>query len=125
MSLRQFSEYAAEYMRTATQLATYRIARQWWEASVPVADAAAWASLGYQPAEAAPLIADGITPEMAAATDDISATVAGSREEAAMQVIDRLVADGTLIDPRRVRQQQDPNDPDHTIVHIDPDDGQR
>jgi hypothetical protein len=37
-----------------------------------------------------------------------------------MQVIDQLIAEGVLVDPALVRQQQDPDDPNHVIVHIDP-----
>jgi hypothetical protein len=118
--LRRLSTYIDAYYAAATQHRTSRIARQWMEAGVPATDAAAWASLGFLPAEAAQLIAAGVTPEMAQVGDEIAVNVAGSPEERAMQVIDRLVADGVLVDPARVRQSQDPDDPQHTIVHIDP-----
>lgn len=121
--LREFSAYAAEYMAGATRLATYRLAREWMNAGVDAHDAAAWASLGYLPAEAAPLIADGVTPATAGEVDDLANTVAGGPEERAMQVVDGLVGDGTLVDPRRVRQQQDPDDPHHIIVKIEPSEG--
>jgi len=117
--LRALSMYAETYMPSASQFATYRCAREWMEAGVPAEDAAAWASLGYLPTEAAPLITAGVTPQMAADLGEIDDTVAGSREERAAQVIDRLVADGILIDPRRVHIRQDPNDLHHTIVDID------
>lgn len=94
--LRALGIYSTEYMAGATQLATYRLAREWMEAGVPAADAAAWASLGYQPVEAAPLIASGVTPQMAGELDEIATSVAGSSEERAAQVIDRLVAQGIL-----------------------------
>lgn len=106
-SLSDFSAYAKEYMAAAGQLATYRYAREWMEAGVSAAHAAAWASAGYLPAEAAPLIAQGVTPQMAADLEGISMTMAGSPEEHAMQVIDRLVADGILVDPKTVRRQRD------------------
>jgi hypothetical protein len=61
-TLREFGIYADEYMALAEQLATYRLAREWMTAGVSARDAAAWASLGYLPSEAAPLIAQGITP---------------------------------------------------------------
>jgi hypothetical protein len=118
--LRRLSTYIDAYYAAATQHRTSRVARQWMEAGVPATDAAAWASLGYLPAEAAPLIAAGVTPAVAAEMDDLAADIAGSPEERAMQVIDRLVADGVLVDPRRVRRRQDPDNPQHTIVHIDP-----
>lgn len=102
--LREFGAYAGEYMATATQLGTYRLAREWMNAGIDVATAAAWASLGYLPAEAAPLIAAGVTPQMAAEMDQLATDVAGSPEERAAQIIDRLVRDGILVDPRKVRR---------------------
>jgi hypothetical protein len=79
--LRALSIYAAMYLAAASQLATYRIAREWME-SMPdfrratsddleqhARQAAAWASIGMLPAEALPLIASGMTPEMVTATD--------------------------------------------------------
>lgn len=121
MSLREFSEYAREYLAGATQLATYRLAREWMEAGVPVRDAAAWASLGYQPGEATPLIAAGVTPHMAGEMDQIAVDLAGSPEERAAQSIDRLVADGALVDPQQVQVRQDRDDPYHVIVHVEDD----
>jgi hypothetical protein len=119
--LRALSIYWDEYRTLATQHVNSRIARDWMESGVSAAQAAAWASQGYLPTEAAPLIAEGVTPQAAQDLDDIAEDVAGGREERALQVIDRLVADGTLVDPRRVRVQQDPNDGGHVLVHIDTD----
>lgn len=102
--LRQLSAYAAEYMANARQMATYRLAREWMAAGVDAEAAAVWASAGYLPAEAAPLIAAGVTAQMAAEMDALADDVAGSPEERAAQVIDRLVAAGILVDPRKVRR---------------------
>jgi hypothetical protein len=112
--------YTAEYYGGASQHRTSRIAREWMEAGVPARDAAAWASLGYLPAEAAPLIEAGVTPRIAGEMDELAEDIAGGHEERAMQVIDQLVAEGVLVDPALVRQQQDPDDPNHVIVHINP-----
>lgn len=103
MGLREFGAYSSEYVTTATQHATYRAAREWMSTGVDAATAAAWASLGYLPGEAAPLIAAGVTPEMAAEMEQLDIDIAGSPEERAAQMIDRLVAEGVLIDPRQVR----------------------
>jgi hypothetical protein len=111
--------YTREYYAIATQHQTSRIAREWMEMNVPAADAAAWASLGYLPSEARPLIEQGVTPETAREMDQLADDIAGGPEARAMQVIDGLIAEGTLVDPARVRQEQDPDDPHHIIVHID------
>jgi hypothetical protein len=108
--LREFGAYAEEYMAAATHLATYRRAREWMEAGVSAETAAAWANLGYLPAEAAPLIAAGVTPQMAGEMDRLADDIAGSPEERAAQLIDRLVAEGVLVDPKRVRRAQLPDD---------------
>ena len=111
--------YAAEYYQHATQHQTSRAAREWMESGVPADVAGRWASAGYLPAEAAPLIAQGVTPETALEMDEITDDIAGGPEQRAAQVVDGLVADGVLVDPARVRQEQDPHDPTHIIVHIE------
>ncbi|MFG2046113.1 hypothetical protein ACGFIW_01615 [Micromonospora sp. NPDC048935] len=119
--LARLRHYTAVYYAHATQHRTSRAAREWMEAEVPAAEAARWANAGYLPAEAEPLIADGVTPETATEMDQLADDLAGGPEARAMQVIDAMVADGTLVDPARVRQVQDPDDPTHTIVWISPD----
>lgn len=52
-----------------TQLRTYRLAREWMEADVPAELATEWANAGFLPAEGVPLIASGMTVEMATALD--------------------------------------------------------
>jgi hypothetical protein len=58
--LRRLRAYIEIYYATATQHQTARAAREWMEADVPPEAAGAWASLGYLPGEAAPLIAAGV-----------------------------------------------------------------
>lgn len=61
--------YTNDYYAAATQLKTSRIARTWMEAGIPAGQAAEWASAGYTPEEALPLIGSGMTPAMASAAD--------------------------------------------------------
>jgi len=119
--LRELAIYAEEFRAEATQLNTLRLAREWTEAGVPAAQAAAWASLGYQPTEAAPLIEQGITPDAAAAMEEAEVAVDGGPEIHRMEVVDRLVHDGVLVDPTRITQHEDPDDPSHIIVTVWPD----
>lgn len=78
--LAAFSTYAAVYMANATQLDTYRLAREWMETmdfrtatreqlERHAERAATWASIGMLPTEALPLIAAGVSPAMVVATD--------------------------------------------------------
>lgn len=74
MSVR--AEYFRIFRQHATQLNGYPQALDWYRIDVGHADgvtaedAAAWANAGYLAEEAAPLIQQGITPEMANAGDD-------------------------------------------------------
>jgi len=72
--------YAPVYRAHATQLATYRCARQWLQTMdyrsatreqlvAHARMAARWASAGYLAVEAAPLIASGMTVEQAVDAD--------------------------------------------------------
>lgn len=117
--------WVAEFRESTQQLNGYRIGGDWWRLSrrypqVTPRVAAAWADLGYLPGEAEPLITQGITPECAREMGAIATDVAGSREEQAMQEIDRLKATGQFVDPRRARTRQDPSDPDRYEVDILP-----
>lgn len=91
-------EYTRIYMANATQLATYRLAREWMPIEPDPEVAARWASLAYTPAEAKPLIEAGITPDMAA---DMEAIDRGddSPEEHAARVLDMLAERGLQIRP--------------------------
>lgn len=119
--LTRLRHYTADYYARAAQHRTSRAAREWMEAGVPADEAACWANAGYLSAEAAPLIADGVTPETATEMNQLADDLAGGPEARAMQVVDGMVDDGTLVDPALVQQVQDPNDPTHTIVRISPD----
>ncbi|MFG1872098.1 hypothetical protein [Micromonospora arborensis] len=118
IALAQVGRYVHEFASKATQLNDYRTGGRWWKLRVSADVAAAWANLGYLPERAAPLIAKGVTPETAGELNQVAQDIAGGPEQRAMQVVDGLVADGVVVDPIRVRQAQDPNDPQHTIVHI-------
>lgn len=78
--LRALSIYIAAYRAHATQLAASRIARVWMESmdfrsatreqlEEHAVMAASWANHGYLPEEALPLIASGMTPQLASAAD--------------------------------------------------------
>lgn len=67
--LTSLRHYSAKYYQHATQLQTSRAARAWMEAGVPADEAGRWASVGFLPEEALPLIASGMTPEQATAAD--------------------------------------------------------
>jgi len=114
----ELRNYSREFCAAATQLNTLADARQWMEGKVPAGEAAKWASLGFYYNEAAPHIAAGIDADTFKAGEDISTEVAGGPELRAMDAIDRLVADGLIVDPARVRMVQDPHDPYHTFVTI-------
>lgn len=119
--------YAAAYRTALEELDAYRpsthflqVARGWYDSGVPADEAARWLALGYLPHEAAPLIADGVTPDTAAELEQLADDIAGSPEQRAMQRIDELVRGGVLVDPSRVRWQEDPNDPMRVVVDVEP-----
>ncbi|GLY08211.1 hypothetical protein [Actinoplanes sp. NBRC 101535] len=123
-------EFVKEYRAKASQLTDYRIAGDWARLAehlqnsgitLTAADAARWADAGYLPAEAAPLISDGVTPEQAGELEDLATDIAGGPEARALQVVDDLVRDGVLVNPARVSWHEDPADPTHIIVDIQPD----
>ena len=68
----RWSQYAEHLLTHASQLNRPEHALEWILAGVPAADAASWADLGYLPAEAGSLIAEGVTPAMAALGQDLS-----------------------------------------------------
>lgn len=115
------------FRAAASQLNGYRIAGEWMRLAealqadgitLTAADAARWADAGYLPGEAVALILDGVSAEQATELDDLGTDVAGGSEVRAAQRIDELVRAGVLVDPRLVRQRQDPDDPERTIVEI-------
>lgn len=65
--LRKLSLYFDAYQ--PTQLRTLRLAREWMEAGIEAKQATEWADAGFLPEEAVPLIASGMTVELAIAAD--------------------------------------------------------
>ncbi|GAA0719616.1 hypothetical protein Drose_05920 [Dactylosporangium roseum] len=90
-----------ERMRTSSRLDDLGLIVEWMAASRPVEDAVAWANLGYLPSEAAPLIAQDVTPEMAGVISDAAVAVDGGPEGHLRAQVLRLAEDipGLLIDP--------------------------
>lgn len=117
-ALREFGAYARAYMAAATQFGTYRLAREWMDAGVSAADAAGWANLGYLPEEAAPLIADGITPATVREMERHAEQAAGGRDALAAQRIQRMIDAGEIVDPAKVIRVQDPTDPTREIIAL-------
>ncbi|MFF3857098.1 hypothetical protein [Micromonospora sp. NPDC002575] len=121
--------YSAVYLAQAAQLATLLVARQWME-TMPFRTAtqedleqharmaAAWASRGYMPKEAAPLIADGITAATVGEMEDHAADSVGGHEALAALRAAELIGTGQLIGPDRLIRVQDPVDPTHEIITI-------
>ncbi|SNT66284.1 hypothetical protein SAMN05421812_13631 [Asanoa hainanensis] len=107
--------YIKAYRASARQLAAIGTGAEWWRIGTPLANAIAWADLGYLPDGAAPLIAAGIAPDLAREMDALANQLAGGSTGHAAHVIDRLVTDGVLVDPRLVRQHVDPRDPTHAL----------
>lgn len=128
--LQALGHYSRVYRAEALQLGTLVHARLWlesmpgWRDASPAeleahaAQSARWASLGYTPAEAAPLIADGATPDTVAEMDRLRAEFADSPEAEEMARLDEITAAETFIDPSRVVRTVDPDDPTHIIVTI-------
>ncbi|GGM27325.1 hypothetical protein GCM10011608_10110 [Micromonospora sonchi] len=86
--LEQLRHYTRTYYAAATQLRTSRAAREWMESGQPAEVAAQWANIGCLPAEALPLIASGMTPEMVLATDPTTDAERMQRLTDRMQMLD-------------------------------------
>lgn len=122
--------YGAAYRETATQLRHPRVIREWMETMADcraatreelerhARTAAEWASLGYTAEEAAPLIADGVTPATVREMEQYAEEAAGGRDALAAQRIARMVEAGEIIDPARVIRVQDPTDPTREIIAV-------
>ena len=67
-------EFTAAFRAKATKLNGTQFAYQWWKSGINPEKAAEWANAGYQPDKALPLIAYGMTPELAG---EASAAVLG------------------------------------------------
>lgn len=121
-------EFVQEFRASAARLNGFAEAGAWMRLAegleadgviLTATQAARWADAGFLAGEAASLILDGVTPETAAELDQVATEAAGGPERRAMDRIDSLVRNGVLVDPARVRQEQDPDDPDRIIVHIE------
>jgi ribosomal protein S18 acetylase RimI-like enzyme len=95
-------------------------AGEWWRAGVPVEEAAAWATLNYRPGEAAPLRAQGVTPDEAAVMESAEAAVAGGSDALALDRVAALHGSGMFVDPVRVERRPDPDDPEREVITIWP-----
>lgn len=97
-------EFVKEFREAAHRLNTYAIAGQWMRLAettptLTAQEAAAWADLNFLPGEAAPLIAQGVTPDMVAAMEDAETTVDGGPEAHLRAAVLRLAEQGVIIDP--------------------------
>lgn len=110
--------YHAAYTAHASQLAGRDLAMEWRRRGVPAEQAGAWASLGYTPEEAERHIAEGITPEMVRTGEEIGQDIAGGSDIHAAEVIDRMIREGTIVDPALVSRIKDPTDPDVEIIAV-------
>jgi hypothetical protein len=121
--IRAFTAYWDAYRAATTQFRTPEIAGQWWKLSlrypqVTATAAASWARLGYLPHEAAPLIADGITPAMAREMEHHAEQAAGGPDALRDQRVQQMVDLGEIVDPATVVRVQDPTDPTREIITI-------
>lgn len=91
--LKRFGEYLGIYQAHATQLKGVEFAHEWYLMEVPAEEAAKWATGGNTPQGAVPLIAAGVSPELAADADSAS----GSVEERIARIADAGI-DTTGID---------------------------
>ncbi|MDG4795094.1 hypothetical protein [Micromonospora sp. WMMD1082] len=110
--------YWTAYSAAATAHCTSRVAREWMEQGVPADTAAAWASLNYLPAEAAPLIAAGITPATVEEMERHAEQTAGDRDALVAERIRQMVERGEIVDPANVIRVQDPTDPTREIIAL-------
>jgi hypothetical protein len=122
--------FIQEYRAAARQLNRYETGLQWagfakWLAkthgiTLTAAAAAQWANIGYFPREALHLIVEGVTPETADEMENLAVDLAGGPEQRKAQRIAELEQSGQFIGPRLVRWREDPDDPEHIIVDIEP-----
>ena len=85
------ADYVATYRATARQLATLPIIGQWRQAGVPADEAAQWANRGYLPAEAEPMIADGVSPDLVQA---VETAICDDPLELAALTLDLMIGNG-------------------------------
>lgn len=85
------ADYVHTYRARARQLTALPIIGQWRALAVGAELAAAWANRGYLPDEAAPLIADGVTPDLVAS---VEAAIRDDPAELAALTLDLMIGDG-------------------------------
>lgn len=92
--------YADRYAQ-ARQLNGPDLALEWILAGIEVDDALAWANTGHLPAEAQPLIEQGVTPHMVGAADEAAVTAHGGPAEHLRAAVRHLAEQhpGMVIDP--------------------------
>ncbi len=98
--------FIREFRDAARQLRDFSIAGDWMRLAwalrdngidLTAVDAAAWADLGFRPAEAAPLIASGISPATYREMEDHAEQQAGGTDAHAAERIAQMFADGSLV----------------------------
>jgi hypothetical protein len=118
MDREAIAAWSKTFLARATQLCTPQLGAEWIRAGVSAEDAAAWANAGFLPSEAAPLIADGITPQMHAEMEAHAEEQAGGPEALAAVRIAELLGSGALLGPDDVIVVEDPEDPRRQIIAV-------
>ncbi len=114
--------FLAAFRRHAHQLCTPRIGVDWWllrrrlGAAFDGAEAAAWANLGFYPAEAEVNIAGGMTAAMYREAEDHAAQRARGGDALAAERIAGMLERGELVHEEDVVRIPDPTDPGQEIV---------
>jgi hypothetical protein len=110
-----FRAFSQPFQAEVRQLVTPAIAVDWFLLGVSGEDAAAWANLGFMPAEAAATIRSGITPQQYREMEDHAEAQAGGSDALAALRITELHASGVL-SRDDVVTVQDPFDPGVELI---------
>jgi hypothetical protein len=121
----EFRAWATVFLAEARQLDQPALGVQWFKMGVSASDAAAWANLGFYPDEAAPLIADGTTPQMQREIEDHAEAQASGPDALAAQRVAHMIETGLLVREDQVIRIPDPTDPDVEIIVVRDDLGGR
>lgn len=111
-----FKAFSGPFLANARQLASPRIAVDWFLLGVSGEDAAAWANLGCMPGEAADLIAGGVTPQTYGELEDHAAEQVGGHDALAALRVAELLGSGELLGPDDVVTVEDPFEPGREII---------
>lgn len=115
-------QFLAAFQRDARQLCTPQLAVDWWllrrslRAPFDGGEAAAWANLGFYPAEAEPHIAAGMTAATYREMEDHAEQRAGGGDALAAERVARMLECGELVGEADVVRIPDPVDPSQEIV---------